>query len=64
MTIEEFFAELEESPEVERQAIATRLLKELSEDDRTLVESVLADALASMSAGAEIIQAPPGITFE
>lgn len=63
MTTEEFFAALEEAPEAERDALATRLLKELSDDDRVLVESVLADALASMSDGSELVQAPPGLTL-
>jgi len=64
MTTDEFFAALESAPEAERQTLATKLLKELSEDERVLVESVLADALASMSDGGEIIPAPPGMTFE
>jgi hypothetical protein len=64
MTIEEFFTALEESPEAERQALSTKLLKELSVDDRALVESVLADALESMSNETEIIKAPPGFSFD
>lgn len=64
MTIDEFFAALEEAPEAERQSLATRLLKDLSDDDRTLAESVLADALASMSSGTEVVKTPPGLTFD
>lgn len=64
MTIEEFFTALEEAPEAERQELAARLLKDLSADDKVLAESVLADALASMSDGREIVQAPPGLSFD
>lgn len=64
MTVDEFFSALAGAPEAEREALATRLLEQLSPDDRVLVESVLGDALASMADGTEIVESPPGLTFD
>jgi hypothetical protein len=63
MTIDEFFEAITAARPVEREALADRLLKKLSEDERVLAQSRVGDFIAAMDAGGETVAAPPGMTF-
>lgn len=60
MTSEEFLSAVQAAKPAEREALAERLLKELSPGDRLLVESMLGDFLAGLDSG-EVTEAPPGM---
>jgi hypothetical protein len=51
MTIEEFFAAVEAAKPAEREAVAEKLLKELSPDERELAEFQVYEFIAALDGG-------------
>jgi hypothetical protein len=63
MTIDEFFEAIKTAKPEEREALADKLLKELSPDERVLAESTVGDFIAALDDGNDIVNAPPGMEF-
>jgi hypothetical protein len=64
MTIDEFFDAIKAAKPADREALADRLLKELSEDERVLAGSRVGEFIAALEPSGEVTEAPHGLTFE
>jgi hypothetical protein len=64
MTIDEFFDAIKAAKPAEREALADRLIKDLSEDEKILAASRVGEFIAALGSGGEIVNAPPGFRLD